>query len=117
MNKAMTCPYCDMPVQVRPMSFAVNLIAYRVTCPFCLNQCTLSVWVRFVAGVVGIASVGIAATLAILFVNTHTSLITAHQQLGIALIATGVGIVVVGGQAMSVAICSKFGFLVKPGVL
>ena len=115
--KAMTCPYCGMPVQVRPLSFAGGLVAYRVTCKFCLNQCTLSFGVRFAAGIVGLTSVGVTVALLILFVNTHTQLIVAHQHLGIALLTAAALILVVGGQALSVAICSKYGALVKPGVL
>ena len=115
--KAMTCPYCGMPVQVRPLTFVGPLITYRVTCPFCTNQCTLNVWVRLAAGLAALASVGLAVILAILFISTYTERIDSLGQLGIALLGTAVMIIVLGGQALSVVICSKFGSLTKPGVL
>ena len=115
--KQMICLYCGMPVQVRPLSFAGGLIAWRVTCKFCLNQSTLSFRVRFVSGVVSFASAGIAVVLLILFVNTHSQLVVAHQHLGISLLTAAALIWVAGGQALSVAICSKYGALVKPSLL
>jgi|SRR5581483_1307073 len=115
--KAMTCPYCGMPVQVRPQTFIGPLIGYRVTCPFCTNQCTLNVWVRLAAGVAALASVGLAVILAILFINIYTQRIAALGQLGIALLGAAVMIVLLGGQVFSVFICSKFGSLAKPGAL
>ncbi len=106
-----------MPVQVRALSFAGQLIAYRVTCPFCANRCTLNIWVRLAAGAVSLASAEVAAVLAILFVNAQTQLVAAHLQLGIAFLAAAAIIMVIGGQALAVVICSRFGSLVKPGVL
>ena len=115
--KQMTCPYCGMPIQVRPLSFAGGLVAWRVTCKFCLNQCTLDFWVRIAAGVAGLASVAVAATLLILFINTYSGLVAAHQHLFITLLTAVALILVAGGQALSVVICSKYGVLVKRTVL
>jgi hypothetical protein len=61
--------------------------------------------------------VAIAATLLILFINIYSGLIAAHQHLVLTLLTVIALIMVVGGQALSVIICSKYGVLVKRTVL